>query len=286
LRRDKIIDPSTFIIVSKELSQTTGFNHLFSGEQNDPHEFLAYILDVIHNAKSTEVSINIPQNISEYSEVNQLYFKHFKARYQRDHSLFVQKLYYYIVNCVLCNKCGNKTNEVSPNDMICLPLPPNIKKDDRLSILDCFDQLFSIEGLEYKCEKCENSENNQIEKKILTKPKTLIIKIKRYANVGPNGNMLMKINKFIAYPDVLNISKYCCVDNPYNYELYGVINHVGFLNSGHYYSYIRERISIDNNNSKFTNRWFLCNDTRVNVMNIDDVLKSSNAYMLFYQIKT
>ena len=285
LRRNKIIDPNTFIIVSRELSQSTGFGHLFSGEQNDPHEFLAYILDVVHNAKSSEVSINISANINEYSEVNQLYFKHFKSRYAKDHSLFVRNFYYYIVNCVLCANCGHKSNEVSPNDMICLPLPPNIKKEDSLSILDCFDQLFSVEPLEYKCEKCNNTANNQIEKKILTKPKTLIIKIKRYTNVGTNGNILMKVNKFIAYPDVFNISKYCCVENPNDYELYAVINHVGFLNGGHYYAYVRERIPTEDNKGVFTDNWFLCNDTRVNLMKFEDVLTSSNAYILFYHIK-
>ena len=61
--RKKAIDNcNTFLSIAKDIEQTSGFAHLFSGEQNDPHEFLVYLLDKIHTAKSAKVTINIPNN--------------------------------------------------------------------------------------------------------------------------------------------------------------------------------------------------------------------------------
>ena len=33
------------------MSAYYGFDYLFSGDQNDPHELMAYLLDKIHDAK-------------------------------------------------------------------------------------------------------------------------------------------------------------------------------------------------------------------------------------------
>jgi ubiquitin C-terminal hydrolase len=282
IRRERTLDPDVFISIAKDASANTGFDHLFSGEQNDPHEFLAYLLDVVHNAKSTEVIINMPDNIDGYSAVNKQYLHHFKSRYEKDHSYFVKNFYYYLVNCVQCVNCTHRSYEVCPNDMICLPLP-EIRRDSDITIMDCFRKMFAIESLDYKCEKCGNAEGNKIEKKFLTKPKTLILKIKRYANIG---NTLMKINKFIEYPETIDIKEFSCFETHYKYELYAVINHVGSLNGGHYYSYVRNLLQNDDGESVYTNTWFLCNDVNVSKMDRENVLKSNNAYILFYHIRT
>lgn len=275
--RGVVLNNSRFLSIIKEITDGSGFEHLFSGEQNDPHEFMAYLFDKLHLAKKTKVKIDLPSNIEEINEYYKIYLKSFKTQYENNYSYFVKNLYYYILNCVECSKCKNKLNDTSPNDILSVSIPDNI--EGNISLYDCLNNMFNTEAITYKCEKCGNNENNRIEKKILTKPKTLIIKIKRYELIGTT---LRKINKMIEYPAILNSKDYYCGDDKDKclYELYGIINHSGILNGGHYYSYIKD---ISKNGS-FEKQWICCNDSRVFNITDENAMTSQNAYMLFYNL--
>ena len=138
--------------------------------------------------------------------------------------------------------------------------------------------MFKVENIQYKCEKCNNYENNIMEKQILTKTKTLILKIKRYYTLG---NRIVKNNQNVKYPIVLNMKPYIVGDSLLNYELYGIINHVGGLNSGHYYSFIRK---YNEKNNKFDKQWYCCNDSQITEISNEEALTSENAYILFYNL--
>jgi ubiquitin carboxyl-terminal hydrolase 9/24 len=75
----------------------------------------------------------------------------------------------------------------------------------------------------------------------------------------------------------------------YHYILKGVVVHIGYADSGHYYSYIQDRTTM---------KWHEFNDTVVREFNIDDLSeeafggeyggyetkeKIKNAYMLIYE---
>lgn len=276
--RGTVLNNSRFLSIIKEIADDSGFHNLFSGSQEDPHELLVYLFDKLHSAKSTKVNIDIPGNINDMNEILQAYVKHFKARYENDYSYFVKNFYYYIVNCVECNKCKNKSLEMCPNDIMTVSVP-NELAGGGITIYDCLNDLFKIENFEgYKCEKCGNKDENRIEKKILTKAKTLIIKIKRYELVG---KMLRKISKMINYPLSLDIKNYYCGEGiDTKYELYGVINHIGNLNGGHYYSFIRNT----EEDGKFSDNWQCCNDERVSAISQEEAFSSTNAYILFYTL--
>ena len=141
--------------------------------------------------------------------------------------------------------------------------------------------MFKVESIQYKCEKCNNYEDNIMEKKILTKSKTLVLKIKRYYTLG---NRIVKNNKNIKYPSILTMNPYIIggiEDTGLNYELYGIINHVGGLNSGHYYSFIKK---YNESNNKFYKQWYCCNDSQVTEISNEEALTSENAYILFYNL--
>jgi ubiquitin C-terminal hydrolase len=282
----KYIDCNIFLSVCKKITAKTGFEHLFSGEQNDPHEFLAFILDKLHNAKSSKVSIEIP-NIEQIDDIYyKKYLTHFKSRYENDFSLFVKNLYYYVINIVECAKCKHQSVDVCPSDIMCVSLPENWHSIEEFTLDDCIKEMFKVENIEYKCENCGNREGNRIEKKLLTKPKTLIIKLKRYAVIG--STRLVKVNKMIRYPELLDISKYFCGSDIKPYKLYSIINHIGSMNGGHYYSYVKDSSVSDSTECDSasgmddTEIWFNCNDTMVNEINLNEVMNSRNAYILFY----
>lgn len=58
----------------------------------------------------------------------------------------------------------------------------------------------------------------------------------------------------------------------YRYALYAVVNHVGSLDGGHYYAFIRHS----------RNEWYKCDDHWLTLASRDGVL-STHAYLLFYQ---
>ena len=275
-KKESAINIASNLKIIQDLTGKTGFSHLFSGEQNDPHEFMVYILDRLHNAKSSKVIMDFPESIMKGSPYIRIYLEHFKKRYENDFSLFVKNFYYYILNCIECFACKNITFEASPNDIICVPLPTFWKEKD-ITLYDCLDEYFKVERIDYKCEKCQNTIDNRQDKKLLTRPKTLIIKIKRYNMIG---NSLMKINKYIEYPQQLQLGKYLCNSNDQPYKLYGVINHIGFLNGGHYYSFLRD---YNPETETFNEDWLACNDSKVNKISINEAIRSNHAYMLFYQ---
>ena len=94
--------------------------------------------------------------------------------------------------------------------------------------------------------------------------------------------MLFKVSKMVHYPELLDLSQFFCGNGLKEYVLYGVINHVGMLNSGHYYSYVRD---ISDSNEEIAKQWYCCNDSRVDKISNEDALNSNNAYMLFYTSK-
>lgn len=277
-RRKPVESCSTFLSITSDIEKECGFSHLFSGEQNDPHEFLVYILDRIHTAKSSLVKIDIPVGYEPEKLYLKLYLEHFKKRYENDFSMFVKNFYYYMLTCIECNNCHHVSYDVSPNDIMCVNLPDDWQSNPNLTLDECIADYFKVEAIDYKCEKCGNSAHNRQDKKLLTRPKTIIIKLKRYTQMG---NSLYKINKFIEYPSMLKLTKYLCSGEEGAYELYGVINHIGSMNGGHYYSFIRD-YALVNGNGRFSQGWMVCNDIQVSHISENEALDSKNAYILFY----
>ena len=197
----------------------------------------------------------------------------------------INSLYFYNLNIVKCGKCGFASFNYSPYNILCLPIKGVSATQ---SIYECLDSLYSRELLDcdYKCDKCKNTAGNTIEKKMLTKPQTLCICFKRFEyksfsagiNIRGMGGMSVKKNTRIDYPMILNIGKYYPGQsgkaNDNVYKLVGVVNHVGNVNFGHYYSYC-----YDNE----LQSWLNFNDSNITPIDISTVLLNPAAYMLFYE---
>jgi len=104
-------------------------------------------------------------------------------------------------------------------------------------------------------------------------PKVLVITLNRFSPCGQ-----YKLNNHIHFPMTdLDLSKYVGGYNPkqYTYDLYGVCNHSGNVNGGHYTSYVL-------NSQK---EWIHYNDTHVDIIPESNRVVSSAAYCLFYRKK-
>jgi ubiquitin C-terminal hydrolase len=285
----QVLRNTQFMEINKEIANYFNFEELFNGEQNDPHEVIVYLLDKIHDAKKISINIDIQSNnTEELDDYTKLYLNNYKKIYENNYSLFVKNFYYQILSCIQCNKCNTITNNVSPSDILCISIPDNLINKrhtflekslpiKEVSIYDCLNNMFKIESIDYKCEKCDNIKNNKIEKKIMNRPKTtLIMKIKKYYNID---DKMIKNNQPIRFPELLDIQSYIIGNESSKYELYAIINHVGCISSGHYYSYVKK---YNTKTNTFFNQWFCCNDSNISTITKEEALNTNNAFMLFY----
>lgn len=263
-------------------TQDTPWNHLFIGRQNDPHEFLSYIQEVLHDTLYKKPTINFdaiyPKGDSVKDKIKKVYIDDFKRRCKDKYSIVNNIYEYYNLTVIKCASCKHENLNASPYCTLSLPIPNN----ESISIFNCLNNLSLPEELDgYKCDKCKNDKGNFMEKKMITTPKVLILHLKRFES-DMFGN-LQKKNTIVDYPEHLNLNEYC-FNNSGNlsnkFALFGVICHFGNLNGGHYISYTRRIRNI--NNQYIYTPWYRCNDEMVNPVTQDEVINNKLAYILFY----
>ena len=143
-------------------------------------------------------------------------------------------------------------------------LPIMDKNQNYQSVKDCFDLFFAEENLEdpLYCHQCRGPQNFSKQYSINRLPYVLILSLKRFKF---NQNSNFKLRQMITYP------LYDLDLEGKKYDLYGVINHYGSINSGHYTAIIKNK----------EKKWILCNDSSVYEIEEKRVMHS-NAYILFY----
>lgn len=175
-------------------------------------------------------------------------------------------------SAITCLECGNVTKTIDPIIDLSLEI------SDNSGLIDCLGNFTKSENLDikYSCSNCQTRTNATKKLTILKFPNVLSIQLKRFKH----NNQSVKIESFIEFPMFINMSEFATnyeVDkkqNPYlNYELFGVVCHIGSVNTGHYVTVIK------NNEGK----WFKFDDSVVTLMTWDQV-SQLKAYMLFYMI--
>ena len=163
------------------------------------------------------------------------------------------------VNFKLCKEI--KDQEISQN------LPILDKDQAYQSIQDCFNLFFVEENLEdpLYCHYCLGPQDFTKRYSINKLPYVLILSLKRFKF---NQNSNFKLRQMITYPLYdLNFGGQI-------YDLYGIVNHYGSINSGHYTAIIK--------NSK--KEWIMCDDSILYKIEEKRVMHA-NAYILFYICK-
>jgi ubiquitin C-terminal hydrolase len=158
--------------------------------------------------------------------------------------------------------------------IINLSVPLNKKNP---TLIDCFDLYIEGELLDgdnawYN----ENTEKKQdVNKKISywSLPTILTIDIKRFNSSNRKNQIL------VDFPLTnLDLSKYVIgyKKESYVYDLYGICNHSGSAEGGHYTSYVKTA----------NGKWYHFNDTNVTEIKKLEDLITPKAYCFFYRKKT
>ena len=243
---------------------------MFSGySQHDTQEFCRILLEdmnselneVLHPAPYKELSTLNKSKIECNKEFDEVFRK-------RENSLIMDVFYGQLINIFKC-ECDFETYSFEK----ILDLPLLLQKRTNIDIKDLLKDYFECERIKFetKCEKCKKKERHTKEIKISQPPNILILSLQRQ-----NPRTGTKNSSYVKFYDEIDMSEYldheCWNKNDAKYTLYGIGNHTGSIDFGHYYAYI-----------KINNTWYEFNDSSVSIHSKDDDNNSSKAYVLFYK---
>lgn len=265
------------LIRPKSIVENLGkfYRKYYGIQQQDSHECLLYILDILHKSISYEIEVEIKGEVkNKKDELMKKSSETWKSFYEKEYSFIIELFYGNLVNNIRCNndKCNFIEEVFEPYNTLSLTI------NNSGTLEECLDDYFENEVnypiATWKCEKCNQNGCNK-SSSLWTLPNYIIINFNRFKSVDSN---LCKNNKLITFPiDDLNLSKYVSKDkedlNNYIYDLYAVNYHEGELNNGHYWSTCK---NLDGN-------WYSYNDG--NVSKLSGALDNNNAYILMYHRK-
>jgi len=261
-------------------SHISRVNSMFSGyEQHDAQEFLKALLEGINDDLSRvvtkpaykELTADPKKNIQDISD------EWFNYMLARDNSIITDLFCGQLLSKTVCNHCGNES--LAFDNFWDLALSFNRAGGGSCNLMEMLEQFLKEEELEdlFYCEKCKVRRKSKKRFVIWRLPKVLVVQLKRFEY---NQWRREKINKSVSFPvKNLNLSQFVkestdmSVRNA-NYTLYGIVNHGGSLNGGHYTA------ECMNNENK---KWYDFNDSMVDETRMKmDEAASSSPYILFY----
>ena len=272
-----VVTPKKFIHVMHRLANKKG-KELFSGyTQNDMPEFFMFIIECMHTSISRKVNMKISGNVDNMTDKLAVEcYKLLQNLYSKEYSEIVD-LYYGIYVNQITDMDGKKSLVLKPESYFILDLPIIEGNTIKTSLYECLNLFVKPDILQGDNAwfNEETNEKQDVKKNVVfwNFPKILVIVLKRFT---PDGRR--KINAKIDFPvDNLDLSKYVLGYNPksYVYDLYGVCNHNGGTNGGHYTAFVKHA----------SNKWIHFNDNVIEHVEDASKVVTSMAYCLFYRKK-
>ncbi|XP_017376950.1 ubiquitin carboxyl-terminal hydrolase 51 [Cebus imitator] len=264
--------------------------HLAGYRQQDAHEFLIAILDVLHRHSKDDSG---GQETNNPNCCNCIIDQIFTGGLQSD---------------VTCQTCHSVSTTIDPCWDISLDLPGScatfdsqnperadgtVSRDDHIpgipSLTDCLQWFTRPEHLGSSAKiKCGSCQSYQESTKQLTMNKLPVVACFHFKRFEHSAKQRRKITTYISFPLELDMTPFMASskesrmngqlqlptnsgNNENKYSLFAVVNHQGTLESGHYTSFIRQQ----------KDQWFSCDDAIITKATIEDLLYSEG-YLLFY----
>ena len=271
-----VISPNRFVYHVQQVAHEKDCDMFTGWAQNDMSEFMLFIIQCMHSSISRPMNMRILGNVENSTDRMAVEcYKMLKQVYNKEYSE-IMDLYYAIYVSEISDKVSEIVHSVKPECyfMLDLPIPESRTRGSIITIYDCFDEFTKYEIMEG-----ENAWYNEAtgQKTAVKKrftfwnfPTIMVVSLKRFSPCGQH-----KINSLIDFPMTdLDLTSYVSGYNPqqYKYELFGVCNHMGGVQGGHYTAFVK------NSEAK----WLDFNDTNVTEIKESRVV-SPMAYCLFYR---
>lgn len=242
------------------------------GRQQDSHECLMHILDLLHKGLSYEIVVDVLGQVqSNADKLMKKSIESWTQCFSKNYSSIIDMFYGQFFDVIQCNKCGTVDTLFTPYNTLALDICEN---GGECSLDTCLEAYFAPINIQtWKCEKANCTVGCTKHTTLWTMPNYLVVQLKRFNN---NNN---KITSLVKFPlDDLDLTKYISVEkedpNNYIYTCYAVNYHSGSTNSGHYWAACRG----------INNKWSMFNDADVSRCKTSDIV-TKDAYVLFYYRK-
>ncbi|KAJ8247831.1 hypothetical protein GJAV_G00251020 [Gymnothorax javanicus] len=268
----KCISPRDFkITIGKINDQFAGY------DQHDSQELLLFLMDGLHE------DLNKADNRKRYKEEENDHLDDYKAadlawnkHKLLNESIIVALFQGQFKSTVQCLTCHRKSRTFETFMYLSLPLASSHK----CSLQDCL-KLFSKEerltdNNRVFCRHCKTHRDSTKKLEIWKVPPILLVHFKRFSF---EGRWKQKLQTFVDFPlENLDLSPYVIgpKHKSKSYNLYGVSNHYGGLDGGHYTAYCKNSLK---------HRWYKFDDHEVSDISTSSV-KSPAAYIIFYSALT
>ncbi|XP_059209698.1 ubiquitin carboxyl-terminal hydrolase 8 [Centropristis striata] len=264
----KCISPRDFkITIGKINDQFAGY------DQQDSQELLLFLMDGLHedlnkadNRKRYKEEEN--DHLDDQTAADLAWSKHKLL----NESIIVALFQGQFKSTVQCLTCHRKSRTFETFMYLSLPLASTSK----CSLQDCL-RLFSKEekltdNNKVFCRHCKAHRDSTKKLEIWKVPPILLVHLKRFSY---EGRWKQKLQTSVDFPlDCLDLAQYVIgpKQSLKRYNLFGLSNHYGGLDGGHYTAYCKNARK---------QRWYKFDDHEVTEISASSV-KSSAAYILFY----
>jgi ubiquitin C-terminal hydrolase len=283
------ISPGGFIHAIRKISKIKKNNMFSTISQNDMPEFLTFLFDIFHTALKRKVTMTIDGNPkNKRDKMAKMCYEMMQKEYTENYSEILNMFYGIHVSTLTSVGVAKSNDEYlsirpEPFMVISLPIPSEAPlKQDHISLMDCFDLNCESELMEGENAWFNESlgKKQNVYKRLVywSLPEIMVIDIKRF-EYNSDTDSFVKNQSNIKIPiENVSFSKYVEGYNKdsYVYDLYGICNHHGDENFGHYTSTIKTADS----------RWFNFNDSTVKEIQIKgSEIIGNTPYCLFYRKK-
>ncbi|KAJ3100042.1 ubiquitin-specific protease doa4 [Phlyctochytrium planicorne] len=281
------------VIPSQFKERISEFNSQFRGtEQHDSQEFLAYLLDAIHedmnlayvpNRKAVKEEEYDDERIPE-----QVHEANAWAAYKSmNWSIVVDLFQGQLKSRLQCMTCGKTSTTYNPFMYLSVPIPERNsagKKGGPVYLSDCLAKFSEPEILDgddaWHCPRCKTRRRTKKTLTVSRLPVVLIVHLKRFYFEGPFKD---KLETYVDFPiEGLDLSTVLApgstaMAEQTPYDLYSISvscisltrlsnlpekNHMGTLTQGHYTAQVY---------SGHKKQWYLFDDTRITVSSKDSL---------------
>jgi len=203
-----------------------------------------------------------------------LYWKNY---IKNSHSIITDLFTGLFFSKITCSECKSVTGSFEPFTILSV----QTKEDGETTLDESLSQFTKEELLngtnQYSCSECNKKVDAHKKMYIWEPPNILIIQLKRFKN---DSWRTTKTSSKVVFPidnfDIKNYLSDLHAVNETEYDLWGISEHRGTCNYGHYVAYCKNGIN---------NKWYEYNDDDVVHIPHDELEKeviTKNAYILFY----
>jgi len=271
-----VVRPIKFVTTIQQVAHKKGIDIFTGWAQNDVTEFLRFVVNCFHTSIARGVKVNITGNPE--TKTDQLAIKCYEMlnnSYAKEYSE-IQDLFYGISISEISNVETGITYSLKPEQYFILDLPIPTNKNETITLYDCMEEFTKNELLcgdnQWYNETTKTKEDVNKKIRFWSFPKILVVTLKRFNSKG------IKTEAFIDFPiNDFVLSKYVedYSPNKYVYDLYGICNHIGSTDGGHYTAFVKNTM----------NKWTYCDDDKISIVNNLTQMITPMAYCLFYRMK-